>query len=78
MYARAETALARAQISEVRDGQAGAVGYLRQACPELQACRGLLLGDPATAPWLVRTALAAGEDELAGAVGRRRRGPRRR
>jgi DNA-binding CsgD family transcriptional regulator/tetratricopeptide (TPR) repeat protein len=68
VYARAETALARAQISEIRDRPAGAVGYLRQACPELQARRGLLLGDPATAPWLVRTALAAGEDELAGAV----------
>jgi DNA-binding CsgD family transcriptional regulator len=68
VYARAETALARAQISEVRDGPAGAVGYLRQACPELYARRGLLLGDPATAPWMARTALAAGEDELAAAV----------
>ena len=68
VYARAETALAQAQISEVRDGPAGAVGYLRQACPELYARRGLLLGDPATAPWMARTALAAGEDELAAAV----------
>jgi DNA-binding CsgD family transcriptional regulator len=68
VYARAETALARAQIREVRDGPAGAVGYLRQACPELYARRGLLLGDPATAPWMARTALAAGEDELAAAV----------
>ncbi len=68
VYARAETALARAQISEARDGPAGAVGYLRQACPELYARRGLLLGDPATAPWMARTALAAGEDELAAAV----------
>jgi DNA-binding CsgD family transcriptional regulator len=68
VYARAETALARAQISEVRDGPAGAVGYLRQACPELYARRGLLLGDPATAPWMARTALAAGEDELAATV----------
>jgi DNA-binding CsgD family transcriptional regulator/tetratricopeptide (TPR) repeat protein len=68
VYARAETALARAQISEVRDGPAGAVGYLRQACPELYARRGLLLGDPATAPWMARTALAAGEDALAASV----------
>ena len=68
VYARAETALAQAQVSEVRDGPAGAVGYLRQACPELHARPGLLLGDPATAPWMVRTALAAGEDELAAAV----------
>ena len=68
VYARAETALAQAQISAVRDGPAGAAGYLRQGCPELQARRGLLLGDPATAPWLARTALAAGEGELAAAV----------
>jgi DNA-binding CsgD family transcriptional regulator len=68
VYARAETALAQAQVSEVRDGPAGAVGYLRQACPELHARPGLLLGDPATAPWMARTALAAGEDELAAAV----------
>jgi DNA-binding CsgD family transcriptional regulator len=68
VYARAETALAQARIGEVRDGPAGAVGYLRQACPELQARRGLLLGDPATAPWLARTALAAGEDALAASV----------
>jgi DNA-binding CsgD family transcriptional regulator len=68
VYARAETALAQAQISAIRDGPAGAVGYLRQTCPELQARRGLLLGDPATAPWLARTALAAGEDELAATV----------
>ena len=70
VYARAETALARAQISEARNGPAGAVGYLRQACPELYARRGLLLGDPAAAPWMARTALAAGEDELAAAVAR--------
>jgi DNA-binding CsgD family transcriptional regulator len=68
LYARAETALAQAQISEVRDGPAGALAYLRQACPELAARPGLLLGDPATAAWLARTALAAGADELAGAV----------
>ena len=68
LYARAETALAQAQISEVRDGPAGVLGHLRRACPELQARRGLLLGDPAAAPWLARTALAAGEDELAAVV----------
>ena len=68
LYARAETALAQARISEARDGPAGVLGHLRQACPELQARCGLLLGDPATAAWLARTALAVGEDELAAVV----------
>jgi len=65
LYARAETALAQAQISEACDGPAAAIGHISQACADLPAQPGLLLGDPALAAWLVRTALAADDTELA-------------
>jgi DNA-binding CsgD family transcriptional regulator/tetratricopeptide (TPR) repeat protein len=68
LYARPETTLAEAQICEARDGAAAALGHLRQFCADLEARPGLLLGDPAAAPWLVRTALAAGDTELAASV----------
>jgi DNA-binding CsgD family transcriptional regulator/tetratricopeptide (TPR) repeat protein len=69
-YARTETALAQAQISEARDGPAAVIGHLRQVCADLPAWPGLLLKDPATAGWLTRTALAAGETELAATIAR--------
>jgi DNA-binding CsgD family transcriptional regulator/tetratricopeptide (TPR) repeat protein len=65
LYARAETTTAEAQISEARDGPAPAIGHIRRFCADLPAHRGLLLGDPALTAWLVRTALAAGDNELA-------------
>ncbi len=64
-YARAEITMARAQVSEGRDGPAVALGQIRRVCADLDSHPGLLLGDPATAPWLTRAALAAGHDELA-------------
>jgi DNA-binding NarL/FixJ family response regulator len=70
LYARAETTLAQAQISEVHDGLAAAVDHIRMVCADVEGARGLLLGEPTTAAWLVRTALAAGEDNMAGAVAR--------
>ena len=70
LYARTETTLAPAQISEARDGPVAAIGHLRQVCAELPALPGLLLGEPAAAAWLVRTALAAGDTKLAGIVAR--------
>jgi DNA-binding CsgD family transcriptional regulator len=69
-YARAETALAQAQVGEGRDGPTAAIGRIRQVCADLPAHRGLLLGDPTTATWLIRTALAAGDNELAAIVTR--------
>jgi DNA-binding CsgD family transcriptional regulator len=69
-YARAEVAVAAAAVSEVRDGPAAALGLVRRCCADLDSHPGLLLGDPATAPWLTRTALAAGHDELAARVAR--------
>jgi DNA-binding CsgD family transcriptional regulator/tetratricopeptide (TPR) repeat protein len=65
LYARAETTLAQAQVSEMRDGAAAAIGRIRRACADLPERPGLLLGDPASAAWLTRSALAAGEEELA-------------
>ena len=70
LYARAETTLAQAQISEAHDGPAAAVGHIRPVCADLPGTRGLLLGEPTAAAWLVRTALAAGDVDLAGAVTR--------
>ena len=66
LYARTETSMAGAVISEARDGPAAAIGHIRRLCADLSMHRGYLLGDPAIAAWVVRTALAAGNDELAG------------
>ena len=70
IYARPETILAAAQITEARDGPAAALGPLRQVCADLKARPGLLLGDPALAAWLARTALATGDGELAARAAR--------
>jgi DNA-binding CsgD family transcriptional regulator len=70
IYARADTAMAPAQIIEARDGPAAAVGYFSLPGAQLPALRGLLLGDPALAAWLARTAVAAGDRELADRVAR--------
>jgi len=65
LYARPETAVAEAQVTEARDGPAAALGQLRQLGAGLDARPGLLSGDPALAAWLARTALAAGDRDLA-------------
>jgi DNA-binding CsgD family transcriptional regulator len=70
IYARPETTLAQAQITEARDGPQAALGHLRQLGAGLQTRPGLLLGDPAGAAWLARTALAAGRPELAARAAR--------
>ena len=70
MYARAAAALVHAQVSEVTDGPAAAMRHLRRFSAVLDTHPGLLLGDPATAPWLTRTALAAGDAELAARAAR--------
>jgi DNA-binding CsgD family transcriptional regulator len=64
-YAPTETIAAGAQVTEARDGPAAAISHIGQLSANLPAHPGLLLGDPAAAPWLVRTALAAGDNELA-------------
>ena len=70
IYARTETAVAEAQLTEARDGPAAVLGHLRELCADRQARRRLLLGDPALAAWLARTALAAGDSELAARAAR--------
>jgi DNA-binding NarL/FixJ family response regulator len=65
IYARTEAVAAEAQITEARDGLAVAFGQVRRLFAELEARPGLLLGDPALAAWLARTALAAGQPLLA-------------
>ncbi len=70
IYARAETTAAEAQITEARDGPAAALGPLRQVYADLAARPGLLLGDPALVAWLARTALAAGDSDLAARAAR--------
>ena len=65
LYARIENTVAEAQISEAHDGPATAIGQVREVFADLPVHRGLLLGDPAMAAWVVRTALATGDDELA-------------
>jgi DNA-binding CsgD family transcriptional regulator len=70
IYARAETTLAEAQITEARDGPSVALGHLGQFRDDLVDRPGLLLGDPALAAWLARTALAAGDSDLAASAAR--------
>jgi DNA-binding CsgD family transcriptional regulator len=70
LYAGTEATLVQAHISEARDGPSAAIDHVRQACADLQAHPGLLLGDPALAAWLARTALAAGDTDLATLIAR--------
>ncbi|HET9967922.1 MAG TPA: AAA family ATPase, partial [Streptosporangiaceae bacterium] len=70
LYARAETTLSQALMSEAHDGPAVAMGHIRRACADLRARPGLLLGDPAAAAWLARTALAGGDSEQAAGIAR--------
>ena len=64
-YARAETILAQAQVTEARDGPDTVIRNIRHLRGQLPSRPGLLLGDPALAAWLVRTAAAGGDAELA-------------
>ena len=70
LYARAETTMAEAQVTEARDGPAAALGHLRQLRANPEDRPGRLVGDPALAPWLARTALAAGDGGLAACAAR--------
>ena len=70
IYARPESALAEAQIVEARDGPAAALRCIGDFCADLPGRPGPLLADPALAAWLVRAALAAGDEHLAAATAR--------
>jgi DNA-binding CsgD family transcriptional regulator len=68
IYARSESSLAQAQVVEASDGPAAALRSLDAFCAELPSRPGTLLADPALAAWLVRAALAAGEEKVATAA----------
>jgi DNA-binding CsgD family transcriptional regulator len=70
VYARAEITTAQAQVGQARGGTADAAAHIRDACGDLEGHHGLLLGDPATAAWMARTALDAGDAALAATVAR--------
>jgi DNA-binding CsgD family transcriptional regulator len=65
IHARPESTAAQALVTEAEEGPAAALGQVRRMCADLDDRPGLLLGDPAIAAWLARTALAAGGAELA-------------
>jgi DNA-binding CsgD family transcriptional regulator/tetratricopeptide (TPR) repeat protein len=64
VYAPAETFLSPAQVAEVANGPAAAIGQIMKLCADPCALRRVLLGDPAHAVWLVRTTLAADDHQL--------------
>jgi DNA-binding CsgD family transcriptional regulator len=68
LYARPETTAAEVQVREACEGSAAVLSRLRELGAEARTRPGLLLGDPALAAWLVRTALAEGDSELAATV----------
>ncbi|MBV9381563.1 MAG: hypothetical protein JO242_12935, partial [Streptosporangiaceae bacterium] len=69
-YARTETLLARAQFVEAVTGPETAVQLLGEVYAGLAAHRHVLAGEPTASAWLARTALAAGNYELATGVAR--------
>lgn len=68
LYARAAATMIAARVTEAREGPAAAIPQLRDICADLPERPGSLLGEPASLAWLARTALAAGEHDLAETV----------
>ncbi|HSZ38951.1 MAG TPA: AAA family ATPase [Trebonia sp.] len=62
-YLPAEVVIA--QVAEAHEGLDSALPGIRQLARELRDRPGVLLGDPATAAWLTRAALAGGDCDLA-------------
>jgi DNA-binding CsgD family transcriptional regulator len=60
-HVRERYALVAAQVVEARDGPNAAVAQFATVYDEISVGRWLLVSDPATASWLVRVALAAGD-----------------
>jgi DNA-binding CsgD family transcriptional regulator/tetratricopeptide (TPR) repeat protein len=70
MYARSAAAMTPAEVAGARDGPAAAISHIRGICADLTHHPGVLLDQPGTPAWLVRTALAAGDHGLAAEVAR--------
>jgi DNA-binding CsgD family transcriptional regulator/tetratricopeptide (TPR) repeat protein len=68
VYAPAETATITVRVRAAGDGSGTVAGQVQALCASLPAMRRMLLGDPALATWLVRTALATGDHLAAGRV----------
>ena len=60
--------LVEAQVLEARRGPRAALDFLADVLAGLPEHRSVLLTDPASAPWLVRVALAAGDREQAARI----------
>jgi DNA-binding CsgD family transcriptional regulator len=69
-YARTDCLLAEAQVTEAAGNPAAAMDLAADIYAGLPAHRSVLIGDPAAAAWLARTALAAGRNERAAEVAR--------
>jgi DNA-binding CsgD family transcriptional regulator len=61
VYAPAETATVAVRVRAASEGPDAVAGQVQGLCASLPALRRMLLGDPALATWLVRTALAVGD-----------------
>ena len=60
--------LVEAQVLEARRGPQAALDFLADVLAGVPEHRSMLLTDPASAPWLVRVALAAGDREQAARI----------
>jgi hypothetical protein len=60
--------MTQAKVAEAREGPAAAISHIRGICADLRHRPGVLLGEPGIPAWLVRAALAAGDQGLAADV----------
>jgi DNA-binding CsgD family transcriptional regulator len=67
-FGSAHFAWVEAQLADAQDGPVGAFEVMTSIYDCLPARRGLLVGDPALAAWMVRTALAVGDRKRAEGV----------
>jgi DNA-binding NarL/FixJ family response regulator len=64
-YDACSARIVAAQVTDANQGPRDALALLRDILDELTEHRWVLAGDPASAPWLVRAALAAGDRQQA-------------
>jgi hypothetical protein len=60
--------MTQAKVAEAREGPAAAISHIHGICADLRHRPGVLLGEPGIPAWLVRAALAAGDQGLAADV----------
>jgi DNA-binding CsgD family transcriptional regulator/tetratricopeptide (TPR) repeat protein len=68
IYASPDSLAVQAYVTEAANGPAAVQDQVRRLSEDLSSRPGLLLGDPAMAAWLTRTALAAGDPDSAARV----------